>query len=165
MKILLAALLCAATLVQAQVPRTISLQGHLSQPSGSPVGGPVSMTFKLYTVASNGSALWEETHPAVAIGNGVFSVILGSLLPFTVGFEQPYFVGVSVAGGAELAPRIALGSAPYAVRSLTAETLANPITAGVIVDGSISLDRLNNACAVGQILVRTATGWQCLPGP
>lgn len=165
MKPILAILLLAAGLAHAQVPRTISFQGAVSGASDQAIAAPVPITFSLYTAASGGAPLWTETHGAAQPVNGIVSVLLGSLTPLNLPFDQPYFLGIAVGGEVELTPRAAVVSSPYAIRSVAADALASPIVAGNIGDWTIPLDRLGNSCAAGQILVRSASGWQCLPGP
>ena len=55
----------------------LSYQGRLVDPTtGSPKSGPFAMTFKLYGVATGGTALWTETKNVV-VSNGLFSALLG----------------------------------------------------------------------------------------
>ncbi|MBN9340914.1 MAG: hypothetical protein J0H52_12630, partial [Comamonadaceae bacterium] len=138
-----------AIAAHAALPAVISYQGQLTQAGGGPLPGPAQLVFRLYGAATGGAALWTETHPAVALSSGVFSVQLGSAAPLALPFDQPYYLGVSVNGGAELAPRTPLASAPYA---LAAQTVA---------DGAVTAAKIGQVCAVGETLVRTASGWAC----
>ena len=59
----------------AQVPSTIGNQGVLTVNSGVVVpDGTQALTFKLYNVATGGTAPWTEVHPSVSTTNGVFSL-------------------------------------------------------------------------------------------
>ena len=138
-----------AIAAHAALPAVISYQGQLTQAGGGPLPGPAQLVFRLYGAATGGAALWTETPPAVALSSGVFSVQLGSAAPLALPFDQPYYLGVSVNGGAELAPRTPLASAPYA---LAAQTVA---------DGAVTAAKIGQVCAVGETLVRTASGWAC----
>ena len=111
----LMAIAFAATIF-AQVPQTISFQGKIVE-AGVPVNGTRNIQFKLYNIASGGSAIWTENHTGVSVSGGLFNVELGSITPFSpfVDFSEQYWVGVSVAGGAELSPRYKLGVSPYAM--------------------------------------------------
>jgi hypothetical protein len=80
------------------------------------VNASLSMTFKLYTAAEGGSALWTETRP-VQVSNGSYSVLLGTVTPLTVAFDVPYFLGVTVGADPEMTPRQPLASAPYAFKA------------------------------------------------
>ena len=95
---------------------TLSMQGTIRNSTGSAVpDGTYSLTFKLYTVESGGTAVWTETQNEVRVVGGVYSALLGSTTPLNAAFNVPYYVGVAVDGGAELIPRFRLTSAPYAL--------------------------------------------------
>ncbi len=107
----------------AQVPRTISYQGILTDAQGNLVpDGNHQLTLNFYDAATNGTALFTETQ-AVPVVNGVFNVIIGSVtpLPASLAFDRAYFLGVRVDGGAELSPRTPLTAVPYALRAATAD--------------------------------------------
>ena len=80
--VFLIALACLAGIVvsaAAEVPPTLSYQGVLTDASGMAVpDGPYSITFRIYDVASGGSALLTETR-SVEVHKGTFNVILGEL--------------------------------------------------------------------------------------
>jgi hypothetical protein len=111
--VLLSVLLAGPAL--AVVPSTMSYQGVLMDNAGALVpDGNYSLTFKLYNVASGGSAIWTETQGTVAVSRGGFGVTLGSVTPLAgVGFDVPYWLGITVGAGTELAPRVQLASSPY----------------------------------------------------
>jgi len=117
------ALVCALGFASAhaQVPKTINYQGYLTTPSGAAVNGNVQMVFKIYDVATGGSALHTETQ-TVTVTNGIFNVRLGTSPLLGLPFTTPYFLGVIVAPDTdEMEPRRPFTSAPYAV---TAENIA-----------------------------------------
>ena len=92
-----------------QVPQTMSYEGVLRNTSGGLVpDGNHSFTFNLYASATGGTSLWSENHPSVPVSRSVFSVILGEIAPLNAPFNQQYWLGVSVDGGAELTPRTQL---------------------------------------------------------
>jgi hypothetical protein len=126
--------LCVCTTALAQIPQTVSYQGVLTDGAGTPVAdGTYNITFNFYDATSGGSALWTETQ-AVAVTGGIFSAILGSTAPLALAFDRPYWLGVSVDGGAELSPRRELTASPY---SLNARGVADSaITGGMIKDGT-----------------------------
>ena len=89
----------------------------------------------LYGAASGGAAIYTETHSTI-IFKGVFQLVIGSItpIPSTLAFDKPYFIGVGVDGGAELVPRTAMTTAPYAFNAITA-AIANslaPNATGVV---------------------------------
>ena len=114
--VLLISFLFTITLsLQAQVPRTISFQGLLTNPDGSSLpDGQVSLDFMLYESETGGTAIWTETQQTNT-KNGIFSVNLGKVTPLTPAFDKPYWVGIKVNGNSELAPRIALTASPYSL--------------------------------------------------
>jgi phage-related tail fiber protein len=100
---------------EAQIPQLISYQGVLTDNSGVIVAdASYSITFKLYTVSTAGSAIWTETQTTTT-SSGIFNVNLGAVTPFTIGFSSQYYLGISVSGGAELSPRTQLTSAAYSL--------------------------------------------------
>jgi hypothetical protein len=156
---LVACLLVAGhfTTAHADVPKKVAYQGFLAAAAGAPVNSTVSVTFRLYTAASGGSPVWAETQ-SIAVANGLYSVTLGSDTPLDLDFANPLFLGVSVGADAEMTPRQALSSVPYALRALSVEDGA--VGAGAIVDGSIGPAKLAS-CGLDQILKYTGSGWAC----
>jgi len=110
-----------ASTVVAAVPQSINYQGYLTGAGGSPVSGTTSITFSLYSSATGTPSLWTETQPAVAVTNGVYSVVLGSATALTLPFDTRYYLGVQTGADDEMTPRHELTSAPYALRAVTAE--------------------------------------------
>jgi hypothetical protein len=123
--ILLSALIVAMLAWQSgfgQVPKTISYQGVLTDAAGTNVAdASYSLTFKLYTAATGGSALWTEVQ-SVTTSKGVFSAVLGSVTPLGLAFDTQYWLGISVSAAAEMTPRVVLTSSAYSFRSINADT-------------------------------------------
>ncbi len=112
-----ALLLTLGLTAYAQIPRTLSVQGALTDNSGKALtDGTHSLRVALYSSAAGGSALHQETFSAQLRG-GVFSVVLGAAtpIPAAVAFDAPYWLGFSVDGAAELSPRTPMTSVPYAL--------------------------------------------------
>ncbi len=112
-------------------PTTMPFQGKVVNASGINVADAnYSFTFKLYSVASGGASIWGETQTSVAVASGVFQVNLGSTCSlFTTqtcstfsntaidfNANPTLYLGVTFNGDAagEMAPRMQLGSVPYA---------------------------------------------------
>ncbi len=126
----------------AQIPKTINYQGYLADVNnpGTPINGPVEMTFSLYDTETAETPLWSETHSSVLVDEGVYSVVLGSINPVANPlyspdrpFDTQYFLGVAVGQDAEMIPRLPLTGVPYAFRAktaVTAEKAAEAETAG-----------------------------------
>lgn len=102
----------------AQVPRTISYQGVLTDAGGAVVpDGLYSMAFALYDVPVAGSPLWSETQ-YVTVSKGIFNVVLGSDAVLSLDFDTQYWLGIVVDAQPELAPRIALSASAYSFSSM-----------------------------------------------
>ncbi|MFQ5794658.1 MAG: hypothetical protein ACE5JP_06370, partial [Candidatus Bipolaricaulia bacterium] len=87
------------------VPEMINYQGRLTDSSGIPLSGTFSMIFKLYDVASGGTALWTETQDVV-VTNGLFNVLLGSVNSLSASlFTGATYLGVQVDSDPEMTPR------------------------------------------------------------
>jgi hypothetical protein len=113
--LLLAALLWALP-ARAQMSETIAYQGYLTNADGDAAQGSATVVFRLYDQASGGTALWAETQQNVTFTDGIFTVHLGAVESLeAVSFDRPLWLGVAIAGSAELAPRVALEAVPYAL--------------------------------------------------
>ncbi len=104
----------------------LSHQGRLLDSGGNPVNNPgVGMAFRIYSVASGGSALWTEFQ-TVNVVNGFYDVILGSVTPIPVSFNAPpYWLGVEVGADPEMTPRQEITSAGHAVFADNAGSAGN----------------------------------------
>ncbi len=121
MALTLALLLAATTGAPAQVPQTLSYQGVLRDSGGPPVpDDDYLITFKIYDIASGGTALWTEPQ-TLPVSDGILNATLGSVVTLDLAFDVPYWLGISVGGEAELDPRVELTAAPYALRALHAD--------------------------------------------
>ncbi len=108
----------------AQIPRTLSYQGVLTDNAGKPrPDGSYTFTFRLYTSPTGGAAIWSEPK-SLPVKNGLFSTVLGEQTSFgaAVKFDQQYWLGIQVGNEPELSPRIALTSVGYSFSSLRADT-------------------------------------------
>lgn len=107
----------------AGILEQLPFQARLTNPDGTVVAdGSYGVVFKIYTVASGGSAVWTESHTGgsqVTTVDGVFSTMLGSITSLSgIDFNQDtYYIGITVGADPEMTPRIRLGSAPYAFNS------------------------------------------------
>lgn len=115
--ILIVLLLCAAV-VSAAPPNTLGYQGNLANSGGQPITASLGITFRLYDVASGGSALWTETQAAVPVDGGNLSVELGAITPLpALIWGKQLYLGIQIAGDSEMLPRPKLTAAPYALRA------------------------------------------------
>lgn len=137
---LIVIVLCAAGLqiARAQIPNTISYQGVLTDPSGTPVmDGSYTMSFKLYDAPTTPAALWSETQ-VVAVREGVFNVELGSVEALNLPFDNRYYIGISIDGASEMLPRTALSAVPYAMVSEKADVAAGLVAGATGVVTSVN---------------------------
>ncbi len=167
------------------VPTTVAYQGFLTDVKGNPVpNGARTVTFRLYSGATGGSALWQETQ-TITTDRGVFNALLGSGTAFGDVFDTaPLHLGVQIAGEPELRPRQQLSATPFALRAADADALGGrPASAFVsgatgtngveasVADGSLSLGlrenyRLPQGCLPGKVAKWVFTGlstmgWAC----
>ena len=99
-------------------PNIISYQGRLTTADGSPANGTYSLTFALYKTSTGGAPDWSETQTGILVDDGLFAVKLGIYTPFSdpVLNDASHYLGISIDGGPELAPRTQMISSPYALR-------------------------------------------------
>lgn len=119
---------CAVVVVSvpcmSAVPDHISYQGRLTDDTGTLVpDGAYSITFSLYDASD--TLLWSETQGSVSVSDGLFSVQIGQdpvSNPFP-SFDGEMFLGIKVGSDAEMTPRQALSSVPFAMKADDADTL------------------------------------------
>jgi hypothetical protein len=141
---------------QAQIPRSISFQGVLTDAAGAAVAdGNYALTFRLYDRATVGTALWTETQ-TVAVSKGLFNVRLGGVQPLSPAFDKAYYLGISIDGAAELAPRTPLDAAAYALRADVASGLA-PGASGAVTSLNGATGALTLEGAGGTTVTRSGS--------
>jgi hypothetical protein len=113
----MAAVLTAPMMAEAQVPRRLVHQGRLLDAMGAPTRGTQTIVYRIYDVATGGTTLWSETI-TTTLDDGYFSVSLGESTPIPAtlftGMGSRY-IGVTVGSDAEMTPRARIGSVPYAL--------------------------------------------------
>jgi len=175
-------------MASAQIPRTLSYQGVLTDSLGIPKpDGSYGLTFRLYDVESGGSALWIEAK-TLEVHRGLFSTQLGDQVAFgsALKFDKHYWLSVQVASQRELSPRIPLSSVGYSLNSLKADSahyaLHAPVPASVdsariagtvrdgavtsakIQDGTILFsDLAQNGATNGEVIKWTGAAWSAEP--
>jgi len=108
-------------------PSLLSLDGFLTNSSGSALNGSYSFVFSLYNVSSGGSALWTESQ-TIAVSSGKLNALLGSVSALDLPFDQDYYLGVKVSTDSEMSPRYRVASSAYAYTALS--IAPNAIAAG-----------------------------------
>ncbi len=111
------------------VPVTSSFTARISDNDG-PITADVSLNFRIYDAQTNGTLVWEETHPSISPDNGLVFAELGAIDPGSNGLDETVFTGaamfleVSVDGAAQ-SPRVPILSVPYAIRAAVADNVEN----------------------------------------
>ena len=143
------------------VPELINYQGYLTDAEGNPLNGDVAITFRLWDAELGGTELWSEAHAAVTVTEGVFNVVLGSVVPITaevLGGDR--YLGLTVGTDSEMVPRMRVTSAAYAIRAGYAQSVAagsvttselsdTAVTEAKIASGAVSNDKLTSASVTG----------------
>jgi hypothetical protein len=123
-----------------------SYQGQLTDAAGNPIpNAALPMTFRLYTVASGGTACWTEARTGanpVNVQNGLFQVLLGQLttIPTSCLTGDAYLE--LVVNGETLSPRELLTSVAFAVEARTVPD--GVITAVKIADGAVTSAKIQD---------------------
>lgn len=170
-------LVALAFAAQAEAPpQTMSYSGRITGQGGNQINDPLAITFRIYDVAQDGTALWSETHPAVTLTNGQFSVELGSITPINLDFSAKYYLGIQVGSDSEMTPRRPLSSVGYAFHALKAQNsdhaqksdhaqnsdhATGSDKANSVSDHAIRKESFALECTEGQVYRRTAAGWAC----
>src|SRR5450755_1954912 len=113
----------SAFAVAAPVPATLTQQGRiLDATTGDPVSSKVQIVFNVYAEAKGGTALWTEQQN-ITLDDGYFSAQLGSVttIPDTLFDGTVRYLGVTVGADAEMTPREAITSVPYAMNAAVAD--------------------------------------------
>ncbi len=113
------------TVAASAVTSNINYQGRLTDSAGEPLSGTYTMTFRLYEVASGGTALDTDTH-SVEVTDGLLNTAIDFDLSYFDGREL--WVGITVGIDAEMSPRQEFKPVPYALS----------LRPGAVINGSVS---------------------------
>ncbi|MFQ5499519.1 MAG: hypothetical protein ACE5FH_07590, partial [Candidatus Zixiibacteriota bacterium] len=166
---LMASMICLAGSISAQTPNLISYQGRLTDSTATAIDTVVDIRFTIYDDPVGGSSVWSELHSNITVTNGLFTVLLGSVTPL---IQQIYsdttrYLGISIGGAPDLAPRVPIVSTLFSFRSLVSDTAAiakavMPSSVGslAIADGSVQLiDLAPNGATPGQVIKWNGSAW------
>ena len=120
------ALLAISSVCIAQIPRTISYQGSLTDAAGKPVAdGAHIVRFRLFRDSTGGAQVYNEIHGVITKG-GLFNATIGTEtnIPDSLKFDEPLYLAISIDNGADLSPRSPFTAVPYAFRAMTADALS-----------------------------------------
>lgn len=125
-------MLACSTPVFAQ---PFTYQGYLKQ-SGAPVNGAQTLTFRLYPVATGGTALRTVGPVSVSVQNGLFTVELDF---GNVWDGSDRYLEVQV-GATVLSPRVKITRTPYAIRASYAERPWQTVGSSIFYnDGNVGI--------------------------
>lgn len=170
----------STTAITPQIPGVtplLSYQGRLVTPgTGAPKpDGTYEMSFRLYTVATGGTALWTETRD-VQVSGGVFSVLLGEITALNASHfnGQVLWLGIKVGADAEATPRQHLAHVAYALFAENAALLNGKadtafaasshahsgadITTGTVADARIAATIARDSEVFGLVTAADGTG-------
>ncbi|MBU3911664.1 MAG: hypothetical protein KKD90_03670 [Candidatus Omnitrophica bacterium] len=137
MAIIAVGILCFTALTYAAIPRVINYQGKFTDKDDNPLSGNYLVTFRFYDTATEGKFIWEEGH-ILALKNGVFNALLGSIKPLEIDFDKDLWLGIEIASDGEMSPRIKLASSAYAFNAQTIDMLESSQLLRNDVDGVMS---------------------------
>ncbi len=120
---LVIALIVAAPAVASaqQVPAEVPVQGFLTDDSGVPVDGDVTVKFAIYDAETSGTELYSEEQ-TISADAGAFTAYLTPDMSIFKDNTDIY-LGLAVDGGAEMSPRIKMSTVPYAAVAGNAASL------------------------------------------
>jgi len=105
-------------------PQEINYQGYLTDAEGNPFNGSMAMTFRIWDAPGAGTQLWSESHAAVPLVEGIFSVVLGASVPITSEIlDGERYLGITVGTDPEMSPRVRMTSSPFAIKAGDADAL------------------------------------------
>ncbi|MGD1994835.1 MAG: hypothetical protein PVI59_16705 [Anaerolineae bacterium] len=132
---------------------TVNYQGRLADNAGVPLDGTYGMAFALYDAPTGGSLVWgPESHAAVPVSDGLFSVGLGSQtsggIPTSVWNGDVYLE--VIVSGETLEPRELIRAVPIAGMALT-------VPEGAVSNQQLALTRYELTTSVPDRFVLTDT--------
>lgn len=157
------------------VPQTVSFTGRLTTSAG-PVNGSVNLTFRLFNVATSGSALWTEVRNGVGASNGLVFVDLGQVTALDSSLFTGSTMYIEIQVGTEtLAPRLEINSVPYAMHSGDSDTLGGSVTASNVITSAsgtngitavktgnaLSVSLSTTGCSTGQVYKYNGSAFAC----
>jgi len=126
------------------LPDQILQEGLVLDGDGFPVEDRHDIVVRIYTAEAGGAPIFEEVHRGVEFFQGYYAVAIGSidaLDPF-IFLEPRVYLGISIDGGGELAPRTPLRKVPAAMVSDVALAVVGEINPDSLrVGGRLVIDR------------------------
>ena len=150
----LAILLMLGGAMRAAIPTTLNYQGRLrDKATGDPVADSTgnSVIFQICSASDGSGVLWTENWNGpnyVSTTAGLFNVVLGSLNPINLLFDQQYWLQIQWKKGGSyetMTPLQPLTTAPYAFRAAYADSAAvsAPLALSLSSNSSAPLSAFN----------------------
>lgn len=146
-------LACVIMANAAPVPYSFNYQGVLRGGAGERLGDVQKVTeFRLYDSATGGTPLWGRTYTVQLDTNGLFNVGLGDSgaplsnpplvttpesLSAVIASRSELFLGLTVTGASEIAPRQQLLSVPFAMMAGDVQSASGNFT----VEGTLTANK------------------------
>ena len=122
---------------ERDVPQKLNFQAAVKDADGLLVNDNRIIEFRIYSVLTGGTTLWNEFISNVQITDGIFSVSLGDDTAFPEAlFDNAELFITFVMGGEEMSPRQELLAVPYSIKAQD-------------VDYATSAGMANEAMAIG----------------
>jgi hypothetical protein len=120
----LLALMILAAPVLADVPKTMNIQGVLTDPAGNPVtDGDYNVNFLFYSSEFATTPMFTNDWD-IWVVDGLFSHVMDMEPWLDLGvFANELWLGIAISGEAEQTPRMRLTSTPYAFRAAIADSV------------------------------------------
>ncbi len=153
-------LLCAQ-LADANVPSSITVQGHLTDATGTPLpAGPKDFSFRIFTSPGGGSQIWPsvgaETQSISTDANGLWTAPVGAIDPIADSvFNQTIrWLEITVDDGVNpvtTLPRVQLRTGPYAHRVSTVDGASGGEISSKVSIGASHTNTGNQAFVAGHL--------------
>lgn len=116
------------------VPQLINYQGVLTDKTGNPITNlALPMKFRIYDEVTGGTKLWEEAQ-TVAVQNGIYNVVLGSMNSVTVDLFSADDRWLEVEVNSEVfTPRQRITSVAFALKAANAGTGGDGVPSGSFI--------------------------------
>jgi len=114
--VLLSLLVCNISF--AAIPRYLSVQAKVTDSDGELLDDSYTVTFRVYSAVTGGTALWSEIQ-TIAISGGILDAVIGTTtaFPSSMTFNTDYWLSIDVNSDGEMSPRIRLTCSPYALNA------------------------------------------------
>ncbi|MBI4896347.1 MAG: hypothetical protein HY832_02255, partial [Candidatus Aenigmarchaeota archaeon] len=169
--IFVAVLFALVSMSYAAIPNAMNIQGRIRTSTNAVASnGYYNLTFRIYNQTSGGAVLWTESQNQT-VTNGYYDVVLGTVTPLNLTFNQSYFLSLQINTDTEATPRINLTTTPYAFRANVSEDLdctdcigateisdVYVLNTGDSIAGDLTPD-VNNSRSLGSTTLRFLTGW------